>query len=112
MKEQPCWSCNNFSRCKWSYGFPIENWVAEKSKYGYHIKECPEYEKEELNGFRPIRVSEMAEILGMSIRKVFNRLASSPQRFIKLMRERGYELKIYKEDNEQYHYYYIKEIGK
>ena len=60
-KETLCWTCQNFSKCSWSEGVPINGWKAKPTKVknknengilthidSFLVEKCPEYEKDKM----------------------------------------------------------------
>lgn len=108
-KETICWGCQNFSKCSWSKGVPVENWDATPTmvlnydgKENLHIVEsycvnsCPQFKAD---AKQRTSVREIAKIIGKYIRTVFRYLASKEKTLYlrELLKQKGYKLHICKE---------------
>lgn len=105
-KETLCWRCQNFSKCSWSRGVPVENWDAEPTVvqdwsdgvleeiHSYCVNSCPQF-KSDIAGTQT-NIVEMAKILDVSVRTLFRELARSEARVKKAFEAKGYKLTIYK----------------
>lgn len=105
-KETLCWRCQNFSKCSWSRGVPVENWDAEPTVvqdyssgvleeiHSYCVNSCPQF-KSDVAG-EQTTIEEMAKILGISARTLFRELKRSETRVKKALEAKGYKLTIYK----------------
>lgn len=105
-KETLCWRCQNFSKCSWSRGVPVENWDADptivqdysdgvlEEIHSYCVNSCPQF-KSDIAGVQTT-IEEMAKILGISARTLFRELKRSEARVKKALEAKGYKLTIYK----------------
>lgn len=107
---QLCWKCSNFSSCPWSYGIPIEGWVAEKTEISYLIKKCPLFvaDKPKNPKYKRVYVKDIGKILNKDIRTIFRYLATKQTKLNKMLRDKGYELRI--ELDDKLNNYYIRKL--
>lgn len=106
-KKSLCWDCSNFSKCEWSKGKPIENWVAEKTTFkdcervvnSYLVKDCPYFEKD-----KKVRVSisSLCDIIGETKYKITYLYKHHYKDLLKLVEEKGYKLFRYPDSHEWY----------
>ena len=107
-KETLCWSCQNFSKCSWSRGIPVENWDATptivkdnsnnviKDIHTYCVHSCPQYKADLL---QRKTVKEIAEVINKSGGTVFRwlRIRRETKRLRQMLIAKGYKLHVYKE---------------
>lgn len=128
-KETLCWGCQNFAKCSWSRGVPVENWDAtptEITQYNgkndkiitksYIVNSCPQYEADKK---QLVYVKGIAQIVGKGVRTVFRYLENKGKKtniknLRKMLEKQGYILHIHKEifDDSGYmkNYYYLEKI--
>ena len=66
MPQSICWDCRNATEkgCVWAALFePVEGWDAEKTKNGYLVKGCPEFDRDSYEGgaYRPKEYKKVLE---------------------------------------------------
>lgn len=119
--DQPCWKCKNYSKCDWAYGKPIKNWEATKTKIGYKIHSCPEFELDNITTqkvlkndnifeYHRVEVEDISKILNKSCRTIF-RMASN-NKLKNAMKEKGYDIVHSNDVSEKKIYWFIREIKK
>lgn len=110
-----CQECFNFG-CSWHKEFkPVDGWEAEpttksdgsKVIESYRVTRCPEFQLRHADEWKRVRVREIAEITGVSIRTVFRDIEAGRVR--QYLMEYGYDYKSVREG--KYYRYYVKEIG-
>ncbi len=112
-KETLCWSCQNFSKCSWSRGVPVENWDATptiikdnsnnviKEIHSYCVHSCPQFEADLL---QRVSTQEIAGVINKSRNTVFRCLKTrrETKRLREMLAAKGYKLYIYKEVCDDY----------
>lgn len=95
-----CWSCQNFSKCSWSKGIPVDGWKATKTiiynAYGnvyapiesYCVHECPQYVEDEI---LEIGLIDIAKILELSQMQALRLSRNRPKELKARMLLKGYE---------------------
>ena len=80
-KNTKCWDCKNISKCEWSRGIPVPNWVATPSKLGsYKVIECPKFEQKTFKESKHQYYLRKAKELGISERIVRRKLKKEEQK--------------------------------
>lgn len=127
-KETLCWGCQNFAKCSWARGVPVEGWDATPTKIvhcskgekviteSYIVNSCPQYKADKI---QLANTRGIAEILNIDKRTVFRYLANKGKKanlknLRKMLEKQGYILHIYKEvfDDTGYmqNHYYLEKI--
>ena len=98
-EETLCWDCQNYARCSWADGVPVEGWSATPTKI-YHsdgiidsflVKTCPMFKADTK---RAVTTQELGDMLGFS-RTHVARMIRTRGGFLILrakLREHGYKL--------------------
>lgn len=113
-KETLCWSCQNFAKCSWARGVPVENWEATPTRFidrckgkedkiveSYIVHSCPQYLADKIK--RSSR-KEIGELIGVGERTV-NRHFEDPiksKRLLKKLEKKGYKLRVFSHDDRYY----------
>lgn len=121
-KDTLCWECKNFSKCDWSKGKPIKDWVAIPTKFkdvlegeetliqhSYCVIDCPQFIPDDL---RMVTLQELSDLLHISSRTLFRWFNSvtGTKRLITLLKTHGYRLHVF--DDIVYNSYYLETIVK
>lgn len=107
-KATICWGCQNFSKCSWSRGVPVENWEATPTEIinrngkfveietSYCVHSCPQFKADTKQG---ATVRQIGDIVNKSMRTMFRWLADKEKtkRLRKMLKDKGYILHICKE---------------
>ena len=102
-----CWGCQNFSKCSWSRGVPIEGWDATPTIINeihngnvvntpsFCVHSCPQFVADKI---RELRSEDVLEILGIKMTTFYTnmRMPKGREKILKELREKGY--KLYKEE--------------
>ena len=111
--ETICWRCQNFSKCSWSKGKPVDGWKATKTiiknnlgytideVQSYCVHECPQFVEDEL---LEIRLIDIAEILGLKSMQTFRLARKRPNEIKARMLLKGYEF-VYHDKRDKYFTY-------
>lgn len=109
-KETLCWGCQNYSKCSWSRGIPVENWEATPTtfidKYGnaeddgtievhsFVVHKCPQYIPDTI---QKTTINEIAKIVGVNKRTLYRHFQDTEKskEILKRLREKGYKLRTY-----------------
>lgn len=115
-KETLCWECQNYSKCSWYNGKPVEGWEATPTKMryvmrgklytvrSYCVHKCPLFVEDRL---REVRVEDIAAMLHISTR-TFYRLSRSD--INARLKNLGYAMHIY-DLHEEKPYYILEKLG-
>ena len=118
-KETLCWSCQNFAKCSWSRGVPVENWDATPTKYidkcegresrvveSFIVNKCPQYLADKL---RRSSTNEIGKLVGLNWRTVVRHFADAKKskKLLKKLEKQGYKLRVFPHDD----YYYLEKIN-
>ena len=115
-KETICWGCQNYAKCSWSKGIPVENWDATPTEiidvYGteraprvvksFCVHSCPQYLADRK---QEVSVEDISKIIKISPRTFFRWIKSKKSKYkIKQkLKDKGYLLHIYRfEGRSQY----------
>ena len=118
-KETICWDCQNYSRCSWSRGKPVKGWKATPTEsidnfgggdtriiHSFLVEACPHFKADKK---RRVLFKEIAEIIGVCERAAYRtKQRKGIGRIKDLLKEKGYKLHVYKE--EEKHSYYLEKI--
>ena len=123
-KETICWGCQNFAKCSWSRGVPVENWDATPTKIvnryndgtkqtinSYCVHSCPQYLADKPK-YKLTTIKDVAGIVGKCEETVFWYLKSNIGRIKlkKMLKEKGYNFYWYRAGRNHTHYY-LENIG-
>ena len=121
-KETICWGCQNFSKCSWSRGIPVENWEAIPTKFkdtyshsdtieqrSYCVLKCPQFKADKL---QPTTIAELGKITKVSTRTMFRWLnsAEGSKRMLKRLKKKGYLLRVFIDMGQNS--YYLEKVEK
>lgn len=108
-KETICWGCQNFSKCSWSKGVPVEGWDATPTKFidkyglsdpievnSFIVNSCPQFKADTK---QRVSVSKIAKIINISPETIFRLSRNQCKRkYLRdLLKEKGYMLYIYED---------------
>lgn len=111
-KETICWKCQNFAKCSWSRGIPVENWDAtptirkeiedgeEIITRSYCVNSCPQFLEDVLV---EKEIEEITKMLGIS-RRTFFRWKKTNE-LVDQLKEKGY---LFSQRNKRF---YLEKIG-
>lgn len=111
-----CQTCYNFE-CSWHNDFtPRDDWYAKSHIYdiggriveSYEVIKCPGYKTR--NGKYPVKLSTLAQILGVSIRTVYRFIESG--RINSIFSKYGLQIVSELEDGKKYKTHYLTRVGK
>lgn len=102
---QLCWKCANFSSCPWSYGIPVEGWVAEKTKISYSIRKCPLFVNDTKN-LKRITIKGISKLINKSERTVYRYMKKGKLKI--MLKDIGYDFLV--KDNEHTKTFYIRKL--
>lgn len=107
-KETICWNCQNYSKCSWSIGIPVENWDATPTEYidiqgkdhkphivkGFCVNSCPQFKADPI---QKCKVEEICKIIGFKKCKFFDwvKVKSKLAIIQEILKEKGFKLHIY-----------------
>lgn len=115
-KETICWQCQNYAKCSWYNGIPVENWDATPTQihylrhgkpytvHSYCVHKCPLFVADRL---QEVRVDQIAALLGISTR-TFYRI--SKNEINERLKEKGFKMHIH-DLYEEKPSYYLERIG-
>lgn len=102
QKDTICWDCQNFMRCSWAHGKPVEGWTAtptivrdrEGDFKSFIVEECPLFKEDAKKG---VTIFEIAQILGKTRGTIISALRTRGGTiFLRgWLKEKGYKLKIF-----------------
>lgn len=114
-EETLCWTCQNYSKCSWSKGIPVEGWKAKRvvrrylyeKDVSYLVYKCPQYLEDEE---KEISLKELSKLIGIEYHIASRRLIRTPNVLKLIASTKGYELYIYDELDDGNKKCYIKKI--
>lgn len=81
-----CWNCQNFTKCSWSRGIPVKNWVAIPSrKNSYKVIDCPQFLEDKIWGVTKPELVDILEIAKSKLDKI------SEAKLANLLLQKGYK---------------------
>lgn len=116
-KETLCWGCQNYAKCSWAKGVPVEGWDATPTtfidKYGnaadngiievhsYIVNKCPQYIPDTI---RKTTIKEIASLVGCYWRTIHRWFKDSEKskKVIAALKDKGYLLRVYDGDEAYY----------
>lgn len=125
-KETICWGCQNFAKCSWARGVPVEGWDATPTKIrhctngnveitsSYCVHSCPQFKAD---AKQRVSVKTIGDIVNKDKRTIFRYLADKKKRLYlrELLRDKGYILHICKDICDDYgnalRSYYLEKVA-
>ena len=127
-KETLCWGCQNYSKCSWAKGVPVENWEAIPTIIenatdnginkidSFLVLNCPQYEADKLQKTSLIQI---CKIINISKNTIYKRKKHNERLALKyvndLLLQKGYKLHIYinitRDGKREFNTYYLEKLS-